>query len=214
MRPELVALQQAFAQSQVAESFVKLAFLDLEPDSETALADSVTASLNRFLGCPEVAEKAKNIKDLSRRITVISEISPSFLLSIIRPLSGKPAETKRLLKLMVAVMDFLVINSISSQESRSALSSSIAKVGDLSALREKAKDSTGYLPGIIKHEMELITEVVNNFPDVAGRSERIEMLYFYRAATNVYYRIFYNALATSSSEAGSAHLNDIFSKFF
>ncbi len=216
MKPEFEALQRAFQQSQIAESFAKLAFANIEENVEIKLVDSFIGSLNRYVGCPQSSEKTKNIKDLSKRIAVLSEVFPSLLFTFSHVLPKDKENTKKQLKILSGAVDFIIINSLSNDDAFTLFSQSISREDDLTTLKEKANDSTSktYFPAILKRDLDQLALLLNEFPDSEGRGERIELLYIFRGLSHIFYRIYFGFLATCPRDAGAEHLNGIFFKLF
>ncbi|MDX2469401.1 MAG: hypothetical protein QNL04_02360 [SAR324 cluster bacterium] len=216
MKPEFEALQRAFQQSQIAESFAKLTFVNIEENIEIKLVDSFIGSLNRYVACPQATEKTKNIKDLSKRISLLSEVFPSMLFTFSDVFPKDKEHTKKHLKLLSGAVDFIIINSLSNDDAFTLFSKSISREDNLETLNEKANDTSNrtYLPGLLKRDLDQLATLLNEFPDSEGRAERIELLYIFRGLSNIFYRIYFGFISTCPWDAGAEHVNGLFFKLF
>ncbi len=216
MRVELQALQRIMGQSQVAESLIKLALGQLNAEMEKALADGLDASIQDYSKCHLLEGRLSGVKDLGAKYHSLAEAMPIFLCNLAGKLIPFQDQPKALIRYLCASSDFLIYSTMGNGNLHQPILQSLSPEDNVAKLKEKLESSNheGYLPRILRQDFLTLAGILTSFPTLKTRQDAIEALYFLRALTAIYYRIFFNALLHASKDQIAEHLTAIFSILF
>jgi len=216
MRIELQALQRILSASQVGESFAKLVFGNLTPDLEASLGNYLEGAWGYYNQCHQITEVTGPINDQGAKLEALTGLMPTALFVFADKLVESQAHSKLFLRMLVAAADIMLFQHINNEQLSKAVLAAFNPNDDLETLKEKTNNSSnrGYLVRILKQDLVSLASLLLKFPEGKTRQDRVEMLFFFRALTAIFFRFYFNLLANAPKDDIARHIDQLFNPFF